>query len=127
MVGIVAILSFKVRDRDLGRSTQRFARLSSSLWALSVITLLLSVVSPYDDAFQQELLRPKSSHAAIKHLSSAPAGARKNGAVPQLLSTVVANPSAMPMALRDVEPDTATLLKIRSRSYLALRSPPAIG
>jgi hypothetical protein len=129
MVGIVTIHSRDVRHRDRARSTQRSSRLASSLWALGVVTFLLSVVSPYDDAVQQELFRPKSSHVAVRRLPSATTGTRKSGAVPRLSVTAVANASVMPMVLRvlcDVEPDTATLLGIRFRSYLALRSPPPI-
>jgi hypothetical protein len=129
MVGIVATLSRDVRHRDRPRNAQRSSRLASSLWALGVVTFLLSVVSPYDDAFQQELLRPKSFHVAVRRLSSAPTGTRKSGAVPRLSVVAVANPSLVPMVsrvLRDIEPDTATLLAIRFRSCLALRSPPPI-
>src|SRR6266446_1908810 len=52
MVGIVAILSCEVRHRDLARSMQRSPHLTSLLWAVGVVTFLLSVASPYDDAFQ---------------------------------------------------------------------------
>jgi len=129
MVGIVATLSCDVRHRDRARSPQRSSRLASGLWALGVVTFLLSVVSPYDDAFQQELLRPKSSHVAVRRLSSAPTGTRKSGAVPRLSVVAVVNSSLVPMVSRvsrDIEPDTATLLATRFRSCLALRSPPPI-
>src|ERR1700756_2978234 len=122
MAGIVAILSSDVRHRDRAQSNQRSSRLASSLWALGVVTFLLSVVSPYDDAFQQELFRSKSSHVAVKRLPSATTGTRKSGAVPRLSVAAAATASVIPIVLRDVEPDTATLLAIRFRSYLALRS-----
>src|ERR1700756_2090854 len=124
--GIVTILSCDVRHRDLVRSTPRSSRLASSLWAVGVVTFLLSVASPYDDAIQQELFRPKSSHVAVRRLPSVHTGARKIGAVPQLSVAAVANASVLPVVFRDVEPDTATLLAIRFRSYVALRSPPPI-
>src|ERR1700751_1839083 len=108
MVGIVATLSSDVRHPDRPRNEQRScSRLASSLWALGVVTFLLSVVSPYDDAFQQELLRPKSLHVAVTRLSAAPTGTRKSGAVPRLSVVAVANPSLVPMVsrvLRDIEP-----------------------
>lgn len=126
MVGMVTILSCDVRHRDLARSKQRSSRLASSLWAVGVVTFLLSVASPYDDAFQQEVFRPKSFHVAVRRLPSATTCTRKSGVVTQLLVATVVNATVMPMALRDVEPDTATLLAICFRSSLALRSPPSI-
>jgi len=120
----VTILSCDVRHRDRAPSKQRTCRLASSLWAVGVVAFLLSVASPYDDAFQQELFRPKTSHVAVRLLPSAPTGTRRSRAVPRLSVVAVANASVMPMVLRvlrDVEPDTATLLAIRFRSYLALR------
>jgi hypothetical protein len=126
MVGIVAILSCEVRHRDLARSMQGSSHLASLLWALGVVAFLLSVASPYDDAFQQEVFRPKSTHVAVRRLPSATASTRKSGAVPRISVVALANPSTMPVVFGDVEPNTATLLAIRFRSYLALRSPPPI-
>jgi len=125
MVGIVTILSYDVRHRDLARRAQRSSRLASSLWAVGVVAFLLSVVSPFDDAFQQELFCQKLPHAAVKRLPSAPTGTRRSGVVPRL-SVVVSKTSVMPIVLRDVDPGTETLLAIRFRSYLALRSPPPV-
>ena len=39
----------------LNTNTQRSHRLASLLRAVGVVTFLLSVASPYDDAFQQSL------------------------------------------------------------------------
>jgi|SRR6266436_6627327 len=125
-IGIVMILSCDVRDRDLARSLQRSSRLASTLWAVGVVSFLLSVASPYDDAFQQELFRPKSSHVSVRRLPSVPTGTRESGPVPQLSVAAVANASVVPIVFRDVEPGIATPLVIRFRSYLALRSPPPI-
>ena len=111
---------------NLNTNTQRSHRLASLLWAVGVVTFLLSVVSPYDDALQQELFRPKPSHVAVKRLPSATTGTRKGGAVPRLSVAAAANASVIPIVLRDVESDIATLLAIRFRSCLALRSPPPI-
>jgi hypothetical protein len=124
MVGIVAIFSREVRYCDSLRSTQRSSRLASLLWAVGVVTFLLSVASPYDDAFQQELFRPKS--VAVRRLPSAITVTRNIGAVTQISAVAGANASAMPVVLRDVEPDTAIPLAIRFRYSLALRSPPPI-
>jgi hypothetical protein len=126
MVGIVAILSCEVRHRDLARSMQRSSRLASLLWAVGVVTFLLSVASPYDDAFQQEVFRPKSIHVAVRRLPSANASTRKSGAVPRISVVALANLSTMPLVFGDVEPNTGTLLAIRFRSDLGLRSPPPI-
>jgi hypothetical protein len=119
MVGIVAILSCEVWHRGL-------VHFASLLWAVGVVTFLLSVASPYDDAFQQQVFRPKSTHVAVRRLPSATASIRKSGAVPRISVVALANPSTMSVVFGDVEPNTATLLAIRFRSYLALRSPPPI-
>ena len=126
MVGVVAMFSREARYCNPLRSTQRSYRLASLLRAVGVVTFVLSVGSPYDDAFQQELFRPKSSHVAVRRLPSATTGNRKSGAVPPVSVVSVANVSVMPVVLRDVELDAATLLAIRFRSDLALRSPPLI-
>jgi hypothetical protein len=126
MVGIVAIFSHEVRYCDPFRSTQRSSRLASLLWAVGVVTFLLSVASPYDDAFQQEVFRPKSTAVAVRRLPSAITGTRNTGAVTQISAVAGANASAMPVVLRDVEPDAAIPLAIRFRCSLALRSPPPI-
>lgn len=126
MVGTVAMFSREARHCDLLRSSRRFYWLPSLLRAVGVVTFLLSVASPYDDAVQQEAFRPKSSHVAIKRLPSATTGTHKSAAVPPVSLVSVSKASAMPVVLRDVEPDTVTLLAIRSRSDLPLRSPPPI-
>jgi hypothetical protein len=126
MVGIVAILSCEVWDRDLARSMQHSSCSASLLWAVGVVTFLLAVGSPYDDAFQQEVFRPKSIDVAVRRLPATSATTRKSGAVPRVSVVALANPSTMPVVFGDVEPNTATFLAIRFRSYLALRSPPPI-
>jgi len=126
LVGIVAILSCEVRHRDLARSMQRSSHFASLLWAVGVVTFLLSAASPYDDAFQQEVFRPTSTHVAVRRLPSATASTRKSGAVPRISVVALANPSTIPVVFGYVEPNTATLLAIRFRSYLALRSPPPV-
>ena len=110
----------------LNTNTQRSHRFVSLLWAVGVVTFLLSVASPYDDAFQQELFRPKSSHVAVTRLPLATTGTRKSGAVPPVSIVFVTNVSVVPVVLRDVELGVARLLAIRFRSDLALRSPPPI-
>jgi len=121
------MLSHHIRHRDLALSAQRSSRWASGLWAVGVVSFLLSVASPYDDAFQQELFRPKSFHVAVRRLPSVPTGTRKSGAPAQLSVAAVANASVGAIAFRDVESGAATLLVIRSRSHLALRSPPPVS
>jgi hypothetical protein len=110
----------------LNTDTQRSHLLASLLRAVGVVTFLLSVASPYDDAFQQELFRPKSSHVSVTRLPSATTGIRQSGAVPPVSIVFVTNVSVMLVVLRDVERGAATLLAIRFRSDPALRSPPPI-
>lgn len=126
MVDIVAILSCEARDRDLARGMQRSSRSASLLWAVGVVTFLLAVASPYDDAFQQEVFRPKSIDVAARRLPATTASTRKSGVMPRISVVAVANSSPMPVVFGDVEPNTATFIAIRFRSYLTLRSPPPI-
>ena len=112
---------------NLNTNTQRDHRLASLLGAVGIVSFLLSVASPYDDAFQQELFRPKHSHVAVTRLPSTTTGTRKSGATTLISIVLVTNVSVLPVVLRDVEPDMATLLAIRFRSDLALRSPPPIS
>ena len=118
--------SLEVQQRETTRIRQCSCRLASFLWVVGIVAFLLSIASPYDDGFQQEVFRPKSFHVAVRRLPSATNGTRKGGAVTQLLVATVVNATVMPMALRDVEPDTATLLAICFRTSLTLRSPPPI-
>ena len=126
MVGIVAILSCEVPDRELARGMQRSSRSASLLWAVGVVTFLLAVASPYDDAFQQEAFRPKSIDVAVERPPATTAGTRKSGVMPRLSVVALANPATMPVVFGDIEPDTPTFIAIRFRSNLALRSPPPI-
>jgi hypothetical protein len=103
----------------------RYFHLGSLLWAVGIVAFLVSVASPYDDALQQEPFRPKSTYVAIRRLPSAPTGTRRIGVVPRL-SIVISKAFVLPMVWREVKSDTETLLAIRFRSYLALRSPPPI-
>jgi hypothetical protein len=125
MVDIVAAFACEARYRALIRSTRRSFHLGSLLWAVGVVAFLVSVASPYDDALQQEPFRPRSTYVAIRRLPSAPTGTRRIEVVPRL-SVVVSKAFVLPMVWREVESDTETLLAIRFRSYLALRSPPPI-
>ena len=92
------------------------------LRTIGVITFLLSIASPYDDGIQQEFLRPKSRHVALRRLPSATHGIRKSEVVAQIV--VPANKSPRPIWLSSVRPAKVAVTLIRFCSTLISRSPP---
>ena len=125
MLDTVAILSREVTYHDPARRKPCSFRLVSLFWALGVAAFLASVTSPYDDALQQELFRPKQLHITVRPLPSAFHGSRKSGTTIQPLFVAAFNACVAWVVLGDLEPDTATLLAVRFLSSLALRSPPS--
>jgi hypothetical protein len=92
------------------------------LRTIGVITFLLSIASPYDDGIQQEFLRPKSRHVALKRLPSPKPGIRKTTVVAQIV--VPANKSQMPKWFGSDAPADVVVKLIRVCSTLIPRSPP---
>ena len=119
------MFSRAARHSDLLWSTRSY-RLASLLRAVGVVAFFLSIASPYDDAFQQEVFRPKSSHVAITRLPPAATGTHQSGAAPSVSLQSVTKFSVVPVLSRDIGPDRVTLRAVRSRSDLPLRSPPRI-
>jgi hypothetical protein len=94
------------------------------LRTIGVITFLLSIASPYDDGIQQEFLRPKSRHVALRRLPSATHGIRKSEVVAQIV--VPANKSPMPIWFGSVTSAKVAARLICFCSTLIPRSPPAV-
>ena len=100
-------------------------RLGSLLWAVGVVAFLLSVASPRDDSVQQEVLRPKSTHVAVRRLPSVPHATRKGTNATQTLIVALAHVPVL-SELHHVKPDKAIPSSICLGLCLALRSPPSI-
>ena len=71
-----------------------FARLTSLLQVIGVVTFLLSMASRYDDDIQQEFFRTKSTHVVFRRLPSANHGIRRRKVVTQIATPD--NKSPMP-------------------------------
>jgi hypothetical protein len=118
----MAILLPRSLYRALALNLHLFSRPASLLWAFGILGFLVSVASPDDDSFQQEVLHPKSSNVLIKHsLRQAPGDRRPSSSTQRSILTL---PNPLALILCRVVPENETLASERLRPLPMLRSPP---
>jgi hypothetical protein len=108
--------------RALALNLPLFSRPASLLWAFGILAFLVSVASPDDDSFQQEVFHPKSSNVLVKHsLRQAPGDRRPSNATQRWILTL---PNPLTRLLCRVIPENETPASERLRPLPMLRSPP---